>query len=68
MNNDCFGEAAVSLSGAASLLLGWRPQEFWSATPAELASAMKFQEIACAAPDPNTIAMLRQQFPDDEKE
>lgn len=31
-----FGARAAALSGQASLLLGWRPAEFWSATPAEL--------------------------------
>ena len=33
-----FGESgAVELAGPASALLGWRPDEFWDATPAELA-------------------------------
>lgn len=35
-----FGEAALRLSGIAARLLGWRPAEFWSATPAELAAAL----------------------------
>lgn len=35
-----FGEAAQRLSGAAARLLGWRPAEFWAATPAELAAAL----------------------------
>ena len=33
-----FAEAARSLAGQTALLLGWRPHEFWSATPAELAT------------------------------
>ena len=34
-----FGPAAQHLSGLAARLLGWRPAEFWQATPAELAAA-----------------------------
>ncbi|AKH43482.1 putative phage protein (TIGR02216 family) [Altererythrobacter atlanticus] len=32
----CFAAAALRLSGLASRQLGWRPDDFWSATPAEL--------------------------------
>lgn len=35
-----FGERAAELAGFASSLLGWRPGEFWAATPAELARAL----------------------------
>jgi hypothetical protein len=35
-----FGAAALRLSGVAARLLGWRPAEFWAATPAELAAAL----------------------------
>lgn len=59
-----FGEAAARLGSAASLLLGWRPDEFWNATPAELALAMTLDEAAGAAPDAKTIEALRQRFPD----
>ncbi len=34
-----FGPAALKLYGLAARLLGWRPQDFWAATPAELSSA-----------------------------
>ncbi len=33
-----FAESAHRLAGATALALGWRPGEFWSATPAELAA------------------------------
>jgi hypothetical protein len=33
-----FAEAARLLSGQCALLLGWRPHEFWAATPAEVAT------------------------------
>ncbi len=35
-----FGPHAVRLFTVAARLLGWRPDEFWSATPAELAGAL----------------------------
>ena len=37
---DRFGPRAVTLAGLAARLLGWRPAEFWAATPAELAAAL----------------------------
>ena len=61
-----FGEAAARLSSAASLLLGWRPGEFWHATPAELELALKFAATV-DAPDATAIEALRKRFPDDEK-
>jgi hypothetical protein len=34
------GARAVRLYGLAARLLGWRPAEFWAATPAELVTAL----------------------------
>jgi uncharacterized phage protein (TIGR02216 family) len=62
-----FGEAAARLSSAASLLLGWRPHEFWNATPAELALAISFSGAAEQAPEPSAIEALRRRFPDETK-
>jgi uncharacterized phage protein (TIGR02216 family) len=59
-----FGKAAARLCGAASLLLGWRPEEFWNATPAELALAMTVS-TAADVPDSETIDTLRRRFPDE---
>ncbi|HEX5257579.1 MAG TPA: phage tail assembly chaperone [Sphingomicrobium sp.] len=59
-----FGEAAARLGSAASLLLGWRPDEFWNSTPAELALAMTCSDAASEMPDAKTIEALRQRFPD----
>jgi len=44
-----FAEAAARLAGAAGLLLGWRPDEFWRSTPAELAAVLASMrgETAC---------------------
>lgn len=58
-----FGSGALRLSGAAALLLGWRPGEFWEATPAELAAALLPAQPA-EAPDTDAIAELMRRFPD----
>ena len=36
-------ETARELAGQTALLLGWRPPEFWTATPAELAAIFAVQ-------------------------
>lgn len=38
--NGRFAPAAGRLAGLAGRLLGWRPDEFWQATPAELAAIL----------------------------
>jgi uncharacterized phage protein (TIGR02216 family) len=35
-----FGPGARHLAGLSARLLGWRPGEFWAATPAELAAVL----------------------------
>jgi uncharacterized phage protein (TIGR02216 family) len=60
----CFGEAAARLCSAATTLLGWRPDEFWDATPAELALALLQTPDAVEAPKAEVIEDLRRRFPD----
>lgn len=60
-----FGDAAVRLCGAAATVLGWRPAEFWNATPAELASALTPMATEVEGPDMSTLDALRRQFPDE---
>lgn len=36
-----FRRTAGRLAGLAGVLLGWRPQDFWNATPAELAAIIE---------------------------
>ena len=62
-----FSESAGRLAGLAGALLGWRPAEFWAATPAELAAVVK----ALAGPEAEAEAIgagdllrLRGMFPD----
>ncbi len=47
----CFAEAAGRLAGVAGWLLGWRPDEFWRATPAELAAVLRAARGEDAAED-----------------
>jgi uncharacterized phage protein (TIGR02216 family) len=35
-----FTETAARLAGLTGALLGWRPDEFWRATPVELAAVL----------------------------
>ncbi|WP_133364607.1 phage tail assembly chaperone [Qipengyuania sediminis] len=35
-----FAQTAARLAGLAARVLGWRPGEFWAATPAEMAMSL----------------------------
>ncbi|MBA2467630.1 MAG: phage tail assembly chaperone [Sphingomonas sp.] len=61
----CFGVSAAELCGAATALLGWRPDDFWAATPAELALALEPLAGGADAPDKDAIEELRKRFPDE---
>ena len=65
MIHERFGAGAAALSSAAAALLGWRPDDFWSSTPAELALALEPPAARIEAPDRQVIAELRKRFPDD---
>lgn len=59
-----FRDEAARLAGLAGALLGWRPDEFWRATPAELAAvAMALMGDARGA-DASDLARLMERFPD----
>lgn len=61
-----FSDAAARLAGLAGALLGWRPDEFWRATPAELAAVFAALAGGGAAPvTRDELARLRERFPDD---
>ena len=61
-----FAACAARLSGLASVVLGWRPAEFWAATPEELALV-----LAALMPDAGdqpvtavALSQLQEQYPD----
>ncbi|MFT3967890.1 MAG: phage tail assembly chaperone [Sphingobium sp.] len=53
-----FGEAARRLMAVAALLLGWRPDDFWAATPGELAAILEglAEGAGAGAPPPGMDA------------
>lgn len=63
-----FMETARRLAGQAGLLLGWRPDEFWRATPDELETALAALTAAmpAEAPPPTraVIDRLKEMHPD----
>lgn len=63
-----FAEAAGQLMALSALLLGWRPAEFWAATPAELAAILTLwrdgTDAGGAGMDAGMLAMMKERFPD----
>jgi uncharacterized phage protein (TIGR02216 family) len=59
-----FSARAGELAGAAGALLGWTPDQFWAATPAELAAVFDFGAVRAAPADAEIIARLKEVFPD----
>ncbi len=60
-----FADGAARLAGLSGVLLGWRPEEFWGATPAELSAVIgamaPAEEQAASGAD---LARLKEMFPD----
>lgn len=59
-----FGLAARRLAGAAAACLGWTPDTFWNATPAELSDALTPPDEAGEPPSRAAIDALMTRFPD----
>lgn len=60
-----FAESAQRAAGLAGLLLGWRPAEFWAATPAELAAVLSAVEQGGERPAGSAdVDRLKEMFPD----
>lgn len=56
--DDSFAGAAVQLAGLSARLLGWTPETFWNATPAELAACLGPAAAGSAPPSRADIAAL----------
>lgn len=60
-----FVGGAARLAGFAGAVLGWSPDAFWRATPAELAAVVGALAGGQAGPpDSGLLARLRKAFPD----
>ena len=59
-----FSEGAARLAGLAAAVLGWRPDDFWEATPAELATALGPGEAGDGPPERDEVEALIARFPD----
>ncbi|MBD3730713.1 MAG: phage tail assembly chaperone [Sphingomonadales bacterium] len=59
-----FAPAAARLAGLAARHLGWRPDEFWAATPAELALSLADPTTPSAPPSRQELARMMERDPD----
>ena len=59
-----FGERACCLSGLAAQMLGWRPHEFWGATPTEFAWAVRDGDETVEPVSSDDLTELMVRFPD----
>jgi Phage tail assembly chaperone protein, TAC len=59
-----FSDTAKRLAGLTGAVLGWRPDEFWSATPAELAAILGALVQEPVSADAALITKLKEIFPD----
>ena len=63
MSDPTFGQAAAAAWQAAALGLGWRPDDFWGSTPAELAGALAVPGDT-EPPSKDRMEALMRRFPD----
>jgi hypothetical protein len=59
-----FSDSAGRLAGLAGALLGWRPDDYWAATPAELHAVLAAMTGTAPAGSAQDLARLREMFPD----
>lgn len=60
-----FAGSALRLAGLSGVLLGWSPDAFWRATPAELGAVVRaLAGDDAVPPDRDTIRRLQEAFPD----
>ncbi len=59
-----FAAAARAAARVAAALLGWRPDEFWAATPEDLRTALGL-DTGDDAGDGAMLTRLMEAFPDD---
>ncbi len=55
----CFTDQAARLAGVIPAMVGWRPDDFWSATPAEVAAILHPPESTGAGESLNRAELNR---------
>ena len=60
------GRSAIALAGVMARVAGWRPDEFWAATPADVRAVLAgWAEVDGDAPvDGTALAAMMERFPD----
>ena len=60
------GRSAIALAGVMARVAGWRPDDFWAATPADVCAALAgWGEAEADAPvDGAALAAMMERFPD----
>jgi hypothetical protein len=60
------GRAAIALAGLMARVAGWRPDEFWAATPADVRAVLAGWVEADGDPpvDGTALAAMMERFPD----
>ncbi|WP_314816760.1 phage tail assembly chaperone [Sphingopyxis jiangsuensis] len=67
MSDPGFGVSAVRLLGTMARIAGWRPEEFWAATPADVAAVLggwRDEEAGGAGVDRAALGAMMESFPD----
>jgi len=61
-----FGAAALALAGVTARVLGWRPDDFWAATPADVAAVLAAwrEDAGVEGVGRAELAAMMEQFPD----
>lgn len=65
-SGQAFGSCAVRLLGVMARVAGWRPEDFWAATPADVRAVLAGWVEAGddAGFDGAALAAMMEQFPD----
>ncbi len=66
MADERLGPAAIGLAGVMARVAGWRPGEFWAATPADVRMTLAgwTEDEAGACFDGAALAAMMERFPD----
>ena len=66
MTQICLGDAVTPLLGLMARVAGWRPDDFWAATPADVRAVLAgwVESSGDAGFDRVALSAMMEQFPD----